>query len=48
MTIKINGIDVSTRLFTEQGYIVKDTYTFDDLDSVTYNFYFNDDVEINY
>ena len=28
--------------FTEQGYIVKDTYTFDDLDSKTYNFYFND------
>lgn len=46
MTIKINGIDVSNRLFTEQGYIVKDTYTFDDLDSKTYNFYFNDDVEI--
>ena len=46
MIIKINGTDVSNKLFTEQGYIIKDTYSFDDLDSVTYNFYFNDDVDI--
>ena len=46
MIIKLNNIDITSKLKLEYGYVAKDNFTPDNLNSVTYTFYFKEEVDI--
>ena len=46
MIVKLNNTDITNKISLEHGYVAKDNFTPDNFDSITYTFYFKEEIEI--